>query len=169
MRHLISLTFTRGDEQSRIILVIWKIISDIQEGFLKDETVQPSLIRKKTVLKYQVKYRSQPELWQDVLSLLPSDQNIDKQLRKLRFKNQGKVPSSRDEIDLETIIENLKSWGGENVMVLDSDKMWEDEEFRDIFKDEEGFDATPERVLLFTSPLLLTQLANSQKWSQVIV
>ena len=164
-------TIPRESEHSHVCeesqKIKWEIISDIQECFSKDETVQPSLVRKKTILKFQVKYRSEPDLWQEVLLLLPSDQNIDKQLRKMRLKRQGKVPKTREDIDIATIIENLKSWKGENVMVLDSDEMWQDETFRNIFKDEEGFDTTPERVLLFTTPLLLTQLANSPKWSQV--
>ena len=164
-------TIPRESEHSHVCeeseKIKWEIIADIQECFSKDETVQPSLVRKKTILKFQVKYRSEPDLWQEVLLLLPSDQNIDKQLRKMKLKRQGKVPKTREEIDIATIIENLKSWKGENVMVLDSDEMWQDEEFKNIFKDEEGFDTTPERVLLFTTPLLLTQLANSPKWSQV--
>ena len=164
-------TIPRESEHSHVCeesqKIKWEIIADIQESFSKDETIQLSLIRKKTMLKFQVKYRSQPELWQEVLLLLPSDQNIDKQLRKMRLKNQGKVPKSREDIDIDTIVENLKNWKSENVMVLDSDQMWLDEEFQKKVKDQEGFDTIPERVLLFTTPLLLTQLANSPKWSQV--
>ena len=145
----------------------WQIMAEITECFSSNETVLPSIVRKKTILKYKVKYRSEPELWQEILLLLPSDENIDKRLREIRLKHQGKLPKSKEEIDVATILENLKNWGGENVLVLDSDQMWLEEEFRDIFKDEEGFDSTPARVILFSSPLLLTQLANSSKWSQV--
>ena len=154
-------------DESRVIK--WKIMEEMEESFIEDVTVLPSKIRKKTILKYQIKYRTSPDIWQEVLALLPSDESIDKRLREIRMKTLGKLPKSRNDLNLESLLENLKEWGGDNVKVLDSNLMWEDEAFRAIFSDVEGFstDSAPERVILFSTDALLSQLAQSTKWSQV--
>ena len=154
-------------DEARVIK--WKMMDEMEACFLEDITVLPSKIRKKIILKYQVKYRTSPDTWQEVIALMPSDDAIDKRLREVRMRNLGKLPRSRDDLNLETLMENLKDWGGENVKVLDSNQMWEDQAFRAVFRDVEGFsaDSSPERVLLFTTDALLSQLAQSAKWSQV--
>ena len=72
------------------------------------------------------------------------------------------VPRSRDDLDLQRLLGNLVEWGGENMEVLDSNTMWD--KVKHNFS-EAG--APPHRVLLLTSPVLLQQLAASEKWSQV--
>ena len=86
------------------------------------------------------------------------------------MKTLGKLPKSRNDLNIESLMENLKEWGGDNVKVLDSNQMWAEGAFRAVFNDVEGFsaDSAPERVVLFTTDALLSQLAQSGKWSQVI-
>ena len=54
--------------------------------------------------------------------------------------------------------------GGENVVVLDSNEMWIDSEFRQEFSAQHKNNDPPPRTLLFTTDKLLEQLAVSLKW-----
>lgn len=51
-------------DESKVIK--WKIQEDMEEEKLKDSTSLPSDVRKKIILKYQHKYKDQPELWRQV-------------------------------------------------------------------------------------------------------
>ena len=75
-------------------------------------------------------YRTKPDIWHQIQSLLPSDDSIDRRLRELRNNLIGNVPKTRDSLDIKNLLENLQEFGSDNIEVLDSLKMWQDEEFR---------------------------------------
>ena len=110
-------------------------------------------------------YRTKPDIWHQIQSLLPSDDSIDRRLRELRNNLIGNVPETRDGLDIKNLLENLQEFGSDNIEVLDSLKMWQDEEFRKNIDNDFSLDDPP-RVLLLTTPKMLEQLANSAKWSQ---
>ena len=62
---------------------------------------------------------------------------------------------------------NLEEFGGDNIDVLDSNKVWEEDEFGDKFPEDFTEGDHPPRILLFTTTSILQQLACSEKWSQV--
>ena len=85
------------------------------------------------------------------------------------MRSLGKLPRSREDLNIENLLENMGESGGGNIKVLDSAKLWREEDFRAIFRDVDGFadDVAPDRVVVFTTDALLSQLALSAKWSQV--
>ena len=52
--------------------------------------------------------------------------------------------------------------------MIDSNKVWEEEDFCEKFPEDFTEEDNPPRVLIFTTPALLKQLAYFEKWSQVI-
>ena len=153
------------------LVIKWDIMADMETMMVGDVSLLPNVVMKRVILKYQQKYRNNPDLWMEVQSSLPTDESMTKRLRNIRMKSFGRLPQSRDELDLKSLLEKLKEWGGENVLILDSDKMWEDEKFRAEFSGDELFadGETPQRALLFITPILLQQLAGATKWSQVLL
>ena len=153
------------------LVVKWDIMADMETMMLGDVSLLPNVVMKRVILKYQQKHRANPDLWMQVQSILPPDESMCKRLRNVRMKSFGRLPQSREELDLKNLLENLKEWGGENVVILDSNKMWEEEDFRAEFCEDEMFadGETPKRTILFTTPMLLRQLAGSSKWSQVLI
>ena len=95
---------------------------------------------------------------------------MSKRVRRVRSQRFGKVPKNREELDLKSLMDRLEAEGGENVVILDSNDMWENEDFRKEFEEDELFqdDEKPKRTVLFSTSELLNQLAASSKWSQVI-
>ena len=137
---------------------------DLENEYCKDTVTLPSIVRKKVILKYKQEYRNS-EIWQEVQALLPSDDSIDRRLRQIRFRNLSRIPKSRDSLDIGRLLDNLKEWGGENILILDSSEMWKQcGEFRKQFIGENA----PPRVIVLTTLTLLQQLAISNKWSMVI-
>ena len=149
-------------DESRVIK--WRIMLDLENEYCKDTVTLPSIVRKKVILKYKQEYRNS-EIWQEVQALLPSDDSIDRRLRQIRFRNLGRIPKSRDSLDIGRLLDNLKEWGAENILILDSSEMWKQcGEFRKQFIGENA----PPRVIVLTTLTLLQQLAISNKWSMVI-
>ena len=111
-------------------VIKWKMMEEMHTEFLQDLTVMPSKIRKKVFLKYRVRYAADPDTWKNVIALMPPDHAIDKRLRELRLKSLGKIPTNANDIEVESLLKNLREWGGENVSILDSKKMWQDGGFR---------------------------------------
>ena len=106
---------------------------------------------KKVILKYRQEYRNS-EVWQEVQALLPSDNSIHRMLRQIRFRNLGRIPKFRDSLDILRLLDNLKEWGGENVLILDSSQMWKQcAQFRNEFMGENA----PPRVIVLTTLTLL--------------
>ena len=67
------------NEESKVVK--WRIMDDMNKEYINEATILPSVVRKKVILKYQQIYRSKPDIWQEVQSLMPSDDSIDKRLR----------------------------------------------------------------------------------------
>ena len=170
----ITLTTTPKLEQHNHMVeeskaVKWRIMNDMEALFQEDLTTLPSQVRKRILLKFKILYQNKPEIWEEVISLLPSNDAIDKRLRSVRLRSLGKLPRSREDLNIENLLENMGESGGGNIKVLDSAKLWREEDFRAIFRDVDGFadDVAPDRVVVFTTDALLSQLALSAKWSQV--
>ena len=70
-----------------------------------------------------------------------------------------------DSLDIQNLLENLKWFGSDNIEVLDSQVMWQDEEFRKKLDDDFSLQI-PSCVPLLTTSKILEQLPNSAKWSQ---
>ena len=151
-------------------VVAWDIFEDMEAMIIGDYSLLPSVVVKRVMLKYQTMFRNDPDLWADIQSSLPSDESMSKRVRRVRSQRFGKVPKNREELDLKSLMDRLKAEGGENVVILDSNDMWENEDFKKEFEEDELFqdDEKPKRAVLFTTSGLLNQLAASSKWSQVI-
>ena len=67
----------------------------------------------------------------------------------------GRVPKSRDDLDIERLLFNLEELGGDNIEVIDSNKVWEEEEFREKFPEDFTEGDHPPRILLFTTTTVL--------------
>ena len=98
---------------------------------VKDDPSIPLSRHKENVhLLWKIKYEDDdPELWQDILRNLPSEDAIVKRLNTTRIKLTGPVPKSRDDFNARPFLD--KVIGGKNVLVLDSNDLPDTKEERE--------------------------------------
>ena len=104
------------------------MINDMHKEMGKDLTAKPSVVRKKVMREYRKKVINQ-ETWKKVIDILPDDSSVDRGIARVREKLWGSLPTNRDELDYQKVLNSNES--GNLVEVLDSAKLWNEKSFRD--------------------------------------
>ena len=138
-------------------------MAEMKEVLLKELSYKPNVrvseIRKRIQIKYKLKYENGTEeekkMWQECIECLTRDENIDKNLNKLKLKMHGKIPKGRNDFNPSKILEAFQESGGESVLVLDSNTIAEEEDLDDEQK----------RVLIFSTEKLLKKIQHCEKGS----
>jgi hypothetical protein len=105
-----------------------KMVEEMSARVMDDPSIPLSRHKENVHLLWKIKYEEDdPELWQDILRNLPSDDV--KRLNTIRIKLTGSVPKSRDDFNARPFLD--KVIGGKNVIVLDSNNLPDTKEGRD--------------------------------------
>ena len=59
-------------------VVKWLLYEELDKEFLQNIMAKPSEVRKKVCCHFKEKYSDQPEVWNQVVALLPADHHIDR-------------------------------------------------------------------------------------------
>ena len=93
-------------DQGRVLK--WLLYEELEKTFLMDLMQKPSEVRKKVIGRFREKYRTQPDVLDQLDVLLTEDPNIDRHLNALRHKTLGNLPKSRDAIRVDHILKVLQ-------------------------------------------------------------
>ena len=151
-------------------ILVQDMIVEMEKRFSERLSEKPSVIRKQVCLEYRAKY-GKTLLWDEILEHIQSDAVIDRKLTRIREKKWGNLPKNRDDLDILRVIDNLD--GNDDLVVMDSNALMENDEFRSKIEDlnivdqhEEASDRSrPPRVLTVSSPFCLNLLGVCKKGS----
>ena len=88
---------------------------------------------------------------EEFIEYLLEDHVIHRTLNRHKQECLGNIPRRRDSLDIPKILEGLTAESGDRVKYLDSNELWEDEEFRTKFDSIN----VQERVILLTTESFL--------------
>ena len=91
---------------------------------------------------------------EESIEYLLEDHVIHRTLNRHKQECLGNIPRRRDSLDIPKILEGLTAESGDRVKYLDSNELWEDEEFRAKFDSVN----VQERVILLTTESLFDSL-----------
>ena len=111
----------------------------------------PREVRNQVMIKYKLKYSGispvRDAIWRKIIEYLPEDHIIYSTLNRHKQECLGNIPRGRDSLDILEILEGLTAESGDKAKYLDSNDLWQDEEFRTKFDSVN----IPERVILLTT------------------
>ena len=169
-------------ETSKGEIMALQMILDMENNYISNLTEKASVVRKKVTAEYLEKYGG-TDIWEEILEHLQDDSVIDRRLNKVREKVWGNLPKGRDDFDILKVLETVQ--GGKDVVVMDSNDLRSDPEYREKLEEigvgDEELENLP-RVLSISSEFGLNLLTLCKKasvdgtfriaptnWSQIFI